>query len=326
MLAGELARLRPRGALASASLATPEGHVVIQPIGGAGRAAGFLAVGRSSPFSPTQQTVVNFAVSLLAMDSDRSQGRERALRRVRSASLAALVAGADPARVPWEDLGWGETLGHRTVRLLAVRGEAAALARSLARAEQEHPLLAAALLDDSLALLCPDQPGALEATVALREPGCSVGVGPLTSLVGGPPDSGSPAGRISFGAAWEAAERAARMAAARSPGSVVEHDSVASLGLAALVDPDLARGFAEQVLAPLQVEAGLRADLSRSVAAWLGHHGQWDVAAAELGIHRHTLRHRVQRAAELLGRDLDDPGVRVELWFALQVLGISVTH
>jgi purine catabolism regulator len=50
---------------------------------------------------------------------------------------------------------------------------------------------------------------------------------------------------------------------------------------------------------------------------WLAHHGQWDPAAARLGVHRHTLRNRIRRAEELLGRSLDSPGLRAELWLAL---------
>jgi DNA-binding PucR family transcriptional regulator len=34
-------------------------------------------------------------------------------------------------------------------------------------------------------------------------------------------------------------------------------------------------------------------------------------------VHRHTLRKRIRRAEELLGRDLGSPGVRAELWLAL---------
>jgi hypothetical protein len=37
-------------------------------------------------------------------------------------------------------------------------------------------------------------------------------------------------------------------------------------------------------------------------------------------VHRHTLRHRIRRTAELLGRDLDAAAVRAELWIALRLL------
>ncbi|MFD9705493.1 PucR family transcriptional regulator ligand-binding domain-containing protein [Lentzea sp. NPDC059081] len=73
----------------------------------------------------------------------------------------------------------------------------------------------------------------------------------------------------------------------------------------------LPAGFAEAVLRPLDEES--RAALE----VWLAHHGAWDPAAAELGVHRHTLRNRVRRAEQALGRSLDSPGVRAELWLAL---------
>jgi purine catabolism regulator len=58
-----------------------------------------------------------------------------------------------------------------------------------------------------------------------------------------------------------------------------------------------------------------------SVRVWLSHHGQWEPAAAQLGVHRHTLRKRIRRAGELLDRDLDSPGTRAELWLALHSAG-----
>ncbi|MFD5828445.1 PucR family transcriptional regulator [Lentzea sp. NPDC060358] len=70
-------------------------------------------------------------------------------------------------------------------------------------------------------------------------------------------------------------------------------------------------GFAEAVLRPLDAET--RATLR----IWLAHHGAWDPAAAELGVHRHTVRNRVRKAGQALGRSLDSPGVRAELWLAL---------
>ncbi|GLZ33645.1 PucR family transcriptional regulator [Lentzea sp. NBRC 105346] len=70
-------------------------------------------------------------------------------------------------------------------------------------------------------------------------------------------------------------------------------------------------GFAEALLRPLD-------ETSReALRVWLAHHGQWDPAATRLGVHRHTLKNRIRRAEEQLGRSLDSPGVRAELWLAL---------
>ena len=66
---------------------------------------------------------------------------------------------------------------------------------------------------------------------------------------------------------------------------------------------------------------GRRMDLVESLRIWLAAHGQWEPAAARLGVHRHTLRKRIRRAEELLDRDLDSPGVRAELWLALHPPG-----
>ncbi|HVH23992.1 MAG TPA: PucR family transcriptional regulator [Pseudonocardia sp.] len=49
------------------------------------------------------------------------------------------------------------------------------------------------------------------------------------------------------------------------------------------------------------------------------------LAAAALGVHRHTLRNRIRRAAGLLDRDLGSAAVRAELWVALRLLDTPAT-
>jgi purine catabolism regulator len=39
-------------------------------------------------------------------------------------------------------------------------------------------------------------------------------------------------------------------------------------------------------------------------------------------VHRHTLRYRIRRVAELTGRDLDRADDRVEFWLALQAADV----
>ena len=79
------------------------------------------------------------------------------------------------------------------------------------------------------------------------------------------------------------------------------------------------RAFADGLLRALyEHDATGRGDLVASLRAWLSRHGQWDAAAADLGVHRHTLRYRMRRVEEILQRSLDDPDVRMELWLALK--------
>ena len=91
-------------------------------------------------------------------------------------------------------------------------------------------------------------------------------------------------------------------------------DDLVDDGVMALVSDEAAGAFAASYLAPL---AG-RADLLTTLRAFLRHHGSRGKVAVELGVHRNTVRHRVEEIEAALGRSLDDPGTRVSAWVALQ--------
>ncbi|QIM19740.1 PucR family transcriptional regulator [Leucobacter coleopterorum] len=95
------------------------------------------------------------------------------------------------------------------------------------------------------------------------------------------------------------------------------HDGVLHL----LGDHPEALQRATGLLAPIRNHDHRHGDsIEASLRTWLSHHGQTSPAAAELGVHRHTLRTRVQTAANLLQSDLDSPDTRAELWAALRLL------
>ncbi|MGV9349503.1 PucR family transcriptional regulator [Streptomyces spiralis] len=128
----------------------------------------------------------------------------------------------------------------------------------------------------------------------------------------------APVGPIAAAAAYKQAEQA--LSVARRRGRVlVEHEQLASGSVLPLLADDAVRAFADGLLRALyEHDATGRGDLVASLRAWLSRHGQWDAAAADLGVHRHTLRYRMRRVEEILGRSLDDPDVRMELWLALK--------
>ncbi|MFF8814849.1 PucR family transcriptional regulator [Streptomyces pactum] len=128
----------------------------------------------------------------------------------------------------------------------------------------------------------------------------------------------APAGPIAAAGAYRQAEQA--LSVARRRGRVlVEHEEVAAGSVLPLLADDAVRAFADGLLRALyEHDATGRGDLVASLRAWLSRHGQWDAAAADLGVHRHTLRYRMRRVEEILGRSLDDADVRMELWLALK--------
>ncbi|MGW6905850.1 PucR family transcriptional regulator ligand-binding domain-containing protein [Streptomyces sp. NPDC054940] len=79
-----------------------------------------------------------------------------------------------------------------------------------------------------------------------------------------------------------------------------------------LLSPDEAQTHARTLLAPLA------SPLTETLRTWLSLHGSWDRTAVALSVHRNTVRQRIARCGVLLGTDLDDPDVRMELWFALR--------
>jgi len=64
-----------------------------------------------------------------------------------------------------------------------------------------------------------------------------------------------------------------------------------------------------------------RADLVATLAAYLRHRGRIDQAAAELGLHRNSMRHRMGIVREILDVDLDDPDVAAAWWLSLRARG-----
>jgi hypothetical protein len=85
-------------------------------------------------------------------------------------------------------------------------------------------------------------------------------------------------------------------------------DDIGRVDLAAL------EAFVDRVLGPTSANPRL----SVSLAVLLESGCRWSEAAERLGVHRHTLRYRMDRLREVTGRHPDDPEQRMELWLALR--------
>lgn len=122
----------------------------------------------------------------------------------------------------------------------------------------------------------------------------------------------------------EQAERAAGLARLRQTAAPLTYRPEMHAGVLQLLQssPEAVRR-ASGLLAPLRQHDARHSDeLEVSLKCWLAKHGQTSAAALELGVHRHTLRSRINIAASILQRNLDDPDTRAELWAALKLAPI----
>ncbi|RFU22049.1 PucR family transcriptional regulator [Geodermatophilus marinus] len=312
-LAPAVERLRGVRPPAGAALTDPGETVLLQSLGTGPRSRGFLAVGRPDRFPAADRHVVDAAALLLTLRLEQSRALEGATAALRAALLRLLLAGGQDDVAPVL-AALGERLPAAPVRAHVVLGgpEQRAAAVDVAADAAAHagsPVFAAES-DGALVLLTGSgaEPAGRLSDLPGRVPGAVLGIAPPAPWAG-----------------LAEAVRQARQAAehGRATGRpVTAFADLAGRGLAALLDPGATAAFAGAVLAPLvAADRAGPGDLVESLRAWLAAHGQWEPAAAALGVHRHTLRKRIRRAEQLLGRDLGSPGVRAELWLALHPPG-----
>ncbi|WP_455360134.1 PucR family transcriptional regulator [Streptomyces sp. SYSU K21746] len=274
----------PRTGPSSATDTAGGAHLAAYALGGSeGLVLGVATEGRE----PGDHTIAGVAAVLLSLLTAPHQGADAAGR---SAALVRLLLGAAPEEVapllgpgPW------------TVVHACAGGDGMDTG-------PENPFAASALGAALGSALVDTEGGTVRIVTdreVARQPGWVLGVS-------------APAAATDLAAADTQARRALRRAEA-SRADLVRHREA---GLAALVAPDEARAHARGRLAPVADSAAL----TETLRAWLSLHGSWDRTAVSLGVHRNTVRQRIARCAALLDADLDDPDVRMDLWFALRWL------
>ncbi|MFF9818305.1 PucR family transcriptional regulator [Streptomyces sp. NPDC014006] len=354
----ERLRERPAPASSVVGGPDHEDRVELHSLGTGRRPRAALAVGTAATLGTAERYAVHSAIALLTLTTERSRSLHAAEQRVGTAVLRMLLAGEpDHARAVAGDL-YGTLLDAPFRVIVAESASASAArahadAHAHVTATKPAPAGPAAAVDSSgdplgglaetveaaaarageAVLVVPDG----ERLVVLATDG-GAAVGACTAYAaaleagratepheqaGGEDDElivglSAPSGPIAAAAAYKQAEQA--LSVARRRGRVcVEHEHLASGSVLPLLADDAVKAFADGLLRALhEHDATGRGDLVASLRAWLSRHGQWDAAAADLGVHRHTLRYRMRRVEEILGRSLDDPDVRMELWLALK--------
>jgi DNA-binding PucR family transcriptional regulator len=310
----ELRQSRPDDPGFSLSVVDRGDHVAVQPVGPRGRVEAFLAVGKREALGQFDRLVASHALSLLAIELDKSRALAEAERSVRGDFLDALAQGGLSARETARGLRRFGLAGDADVEVVALESDAPvgdltwAVEDVLSR--RKGGFLTAPRDEVLYVLLHADGAGAVDDL--RREVGQRLGA----EVVSG---TGSAVGPADTGRSLREARYALQIC--RVEGR--EAADFASLGtyrlLLTLQEPDALRAFADSVLAQLdRYDREHDGDLVDSLRVFLDHNARWEPAAAELFIHRHTLRYRIRKVEELTGRDLASPHDRMEFWLAIR--------
>ncbi|WP_406476475.1 helix-turn-helix domain-containing protein [Streptomyces platensis] len=313
--ARRLARVLGAGGPSSATDTLPGTSLSAYALTGRGPGRQALAlVVAADPHDPPAHAIAGVAAVLLALITGPATARGPATAE-HSAALVRLLLGARPSEVA-PLLGaplW--TVVHAERRRDTTESTAslaAALGTSLVApgAAAEVPAGAHPATGSRARAEAAAAPGAAPALRALipadqevtAHPGWTLGVS-------------EPAPVAELATADRHAAAALRRALAGRT-ALVRHRTPGPHSITSLVAPTDARQHAQALLAPLADSPPLLATLHN----WLSLHGSWDRTATALSIHRNTVRQRITRITGLLDTDLDDPDVRMELWFALRSL------
>ncbi len=313
----ELRGSRPSGASFSLTLVDHGHNIWVQPVGAQGRVEAFLAVGKPEQPSQYDRIVAGHALSLFAIELAKSKAVADAQRRLQGDFFDELAGGGlGPAEAARGLARFGFPRDSQVVVVAVEGADGDTDPDELAQAATDHcSRLGGGFLvsagDEHISLLLAADPApALVGFISAL--GDRVGVARRAGA-----GSAVPPGDVSRSA------REARYALQVCRLEGWPQAGFDDLGtyrlLLSMADPGALRAFADSMLSALDsYDREHGGELLGSLEAFLQHNARWESAAAQLFVHRHTLRYRMRKVEELTGRDLASSFDRMEFWLALR--------
>lgn len=97
-------------------------------------------------------------------------------------------------------------------------------------------------------------------------------------------------------------------------------DGAAHEFLIRVASPEYLEAFSAATLDPIERSRGGE-ELLRTLHTWLVERRSIEATSERMSVHRHTVRNRIQRVAQLTGHDLDSIDAQTELWLAFKARG-----
>ncbi|ART72791.1 Fis family transcriptional regulator [Mycobacterium dioxanotrophicus] len=291
----DVRRLHAHGRHSAAVQSRPGQSVSVYPIGLRGRPSTYLAAMGPMRLSDGQRHAVTTAVAVLGLVDEQDRSRARTRRHLRGRAVELVVGNDSRTAQLVLDVDWPVPVLPERVRILRATGPEHDTDDAMSALERRG-MLAGMVAGELCAVLTPEQ--TQQAADRLDQTGLLIGIGHAVPL------ADAAAGYRTAGLALAQATPTAR---------VVNWDRVIGDGPLGLIDPQRAAAFAESWLSDLDSEQ------LETLRCFLRHHGSRLKVAEELGLHRNTVRNRLEAIEAVLPGKLDDPQTRVSAWIALQV-------
>jgi len=298
-LAVEARRLLARRRRAAGTISLGGERASLQTLGRRDELRGVLAVVGGTDFDAAVQTVLTSAVALAEVALEQGVSRQGGRMPLHGELLSLLLAEPVQRDEP--------PAGSVVVALCRVRGEPGDAGDAIERAVADA--FVAPLLGDVVVVAAEADWPAMAAIVSAR----AIGTGVSDAIAPRQLGAGIAQARRALGATR------------RRAGSLVEFRTVRDsdfLGL--LSQPQLGDAAAAR-LSTLLAQADGR-ELLRCASVWLSHNGAWDPAARELGMHRHSLKARMDELGQVLGFSLDTFADRAQLWAMLYARDLGAVY
>lgn len=289
--------------------------LAVLPLGAEGRIRGVLVAHHTENFSSHQRSVLRMASPILSLLLDLRHAAESGKRQAHQALIEALLSGSHSRDVLLRMAARAKVEVER-VQVVRVRMRSGQHRRGFVAeiAELAGELLVRNEDDRITAVVCEPRSGFLELLKEVVEAtgAREVGVGKVVPLEDA---------EFSF----HEATRASEIARARGLPMVVLPDYKGGAVLDLIGNSEEQSAFAASVLQPIIMHdrANPRQPLLPALRAYFTAIGSLELAAADLGIHRHTMRSRLIKISEVSGYDLNRASEYLELWLAVEFHRLS---
>jgi len=323
----EARRLLARRQRGSSALVAGRERVALQTLGRAGRLRGVLVTSGGAEWDSAAQAVVTAVAALVELSLEQGVAQRRILGALRGRAAALAIEGHTEAGLDMAS-ALGAPLPPPPLRVVAVRPGPPAAGNGRVLPSE---------LAEALDRLAAEQPAALATVTQTTNPAAAQEPGPALLLLR---DEAAVRGRLhrlllgsgGAGACSEPVELSALPSAAAEALALLGRLPAETAGLREAAAPEPARlpallsspeltEAAQRVLGPIAASREGAQQL-RCARVWLEHNGQWDPAARELGLHRHSLKARIVKLESALGFSLEGFAGRAQLWALLQAMPV----